>query len=73
MAYCTHPEGLKYNIEYHSTTGEKISTTTILNYLTLNKNNDCIYFKRRWFAPKIEKKYCVNCTKWEFYSGGGCD
>lgn len=49
-------------------TGEIIYTYGHLNgrYKDWNKDNKCPFFKKRLFAKKNKKVYCVNC---KYFSG----
>ena len=48
--------------DYDKITGENNYCQS--HHKTLNANNDCEYFKKRWFSPKQDKKLCCNCDHW---------
>jgi hypothetical protein len=40
-------------------------TIEYVGYKELNKGNKCIYFKRKYFAEKVDIIYCKNCKHWQ--------
>ena len=44
--------------------GQRPPTNPNLDNEQMNKNNNCPNFRKRLFAPKIDKKYCQHCKNW---------
>ena len=45
--------------------GEFIGLSNKRKNLIWNKDNNCKYFKRRFFAPILKKIYCRYCKYWK--------